>query len=67
MSQLIFTLISPGGGIVTAGLAIYDTMQFINAPINYCNWTSGKYGKFPSTMAGEPRKRFVLGSNSFVQ
>jgi len=33
-SKPIFIYINSPGGVVTAGLAIYDTMQYINAPVS---------------------------------
>jgi len=50
---------SPGGG-VTAGLAIYDTMQFIKPDI--CTYVMGQAASMGSFLAqaGAPGKRFVL-------
>ena len=54
-----FYINSPGGG-VTSGLAIYDTMQFINAPVSTIVMGQAcSMGSFLA-MAGEPGKRFVL-------
>ena len=54
-----FYINSPGGS-VTAGLAIYDTMQFINAPVSTIVMGQAcSMGSFLA-MAGEPGKRFVL-------
>lgn len=54
-----FYINSPGG-LVTAGLAIYDTMQFINAPVStIVIGQAASMGSFLA-MAGEPGKRFVL-------
>lgn len=54
-----FYINSPGGA-VTAGLAIYDTMQFINAPVSTIVMGQAcSMGSFLA-MAGEPGKRFVL-------
>lgn len=50
---------SPGGS-VTAGLAIYDTMQFCKCPIHtYVMGQAASMGSFLA-QAGEPGKRFVL-------
>lgn len=50
---------SPGGS-VTAGLAIYDTMQFSKCPIHtYVMGQAASMGSFLA-QAGEPGKRFVL-------
>ena len=50
---------SPGGS-VTAGLAIYDTMQFIKAPVHtYVMGQAASMGSFLA-QAGTPGKRFVL-------
>ena len=52
--------INSPGGLVTAGLAIYDTMQFINAPVStIVIGQAASMGSFLA-MAGEPGKRFVL-------
>lgn len=54
-----FYINSPGGA-VTAGLAIYDTMQFINAPVSTIVMGQAcSMGSFLA-QAGEPGKRFVL-------
>jgi len=50
---------SPGGS-VTAGLAIYDTMQFIKCPVHtYVMGQAASMGSFLA-QAGEAGKRFVL-------
>lgn len=54
-----FYINSPGGS-VTAGLSIYDTMQFINAPVSTIVMGQAcSMGSFLA-QAGEPGKRFVL-------
>lgn len=54
-----FYINSPGGS-VTSGLAIYDTMQFINAPVSTIVMGQAcSMGSFLA-QAGEPGKRFVL-------
>lgn len=55
---------SPGGS-VTAGLAIYDTMQFLSCDVNtYCIGIAASMGAVLLS-AGTPGKRFVL-PNSHV-
>ncbi len=50
---------SPGGSI-TAGMAIYDTMQYIKAPVNtICIGMAASMGAF-LLAAGEKGKRFAL-------
>ena len=52
--------INSPGGAVTAGLAIYDTMQFIKCPVHtYVMGQACSMGSFLA-QAGEPGKRFVL-------
>lgn len=54
-----FYINSPGGS-VTAGLAMYDTMQYINSPVStIVMGQAASMGSFLA-MAGEPGKRFVL-------
>lgn len=56
---------SPGGS-VTSGLAIYDTMRFIQAPVHtLCMGTAGSMGSF-LLMAGEPGHRLALPNASVV-
>jgi ATP-dependent Clp protease protease subunit len=56
---------SPGGSI-TAGLAIYDTMQFIKAPVGtLCMGTAYSMGSF-LLMAGEPGHRVALPNASIL-
>ncbi|HVW92510.1 MAG TPA: ATP-dependent Clp protease proteolytic subunit [Devosia sp.] len=58
--------INSPGGVVTAGLAIYDTMQFIKAPIStLCMGTAYSMGSF-LLMAGEPGRRFALPNASIL-
>lgn len=54
-----FYINSPGG-LVTAGLSIYDTMQFIKP--NVCTYVMGQAASMGSFLAqaGSPGKRFVL-------
>ena len=48
------------GGVVTSGLAMYDTMQFIKAPVRtLCVGTARSMGSF-LLMGGEPGERAAL-------
>ncbi|MBB6261020.1 ATP-dependent Clp protease protease subunit [Paenochrobactrum gallinarii] len=52
------------GGSMTSGLAIYDTMQFIHAPVHtLCMGTARSMGSF-LLMAGEPGHRSALPNAS---
>ena len=52
--------INSPGGMVTSGFAMYDTMQFIQAPVHtLCMGTARSMGSF-LLMAGEPGQRSVL-------
>ena len=52
------------GGVVTSGLAVYDTMQFIKAPVRtLCVGTARSMGSF-LLMAGEPGERAALPNAS---
>jgi ATP-dependent Clp protease protease subunit len=54
-----FYVNSPGG-LVTAGLAIYDTMQYIRSPVaTYCMGQAASMGAL-LLAAGEAGKRFAL-------
>jgi ATP-dependent Clp protease protease subunit len=56
---------SPGGSI-TAGLAIYDTMQFIkNKVVTYCIGQAASMGAF-LLLSGEPGKRFALPNSRIL-
>ena len=56
--------INSPGGVVSAGLAIYDTMQFIKAPVHtLCMGTARSMGSF-LLMAGEPGHRAALPNAS---
>ena len=56
---------SPGGS-VTAGLAIYDTMQFISCPVaTYCIGQAASVGAVLLT-AGAKGKRFALPSSRIM-
>ena len=52
--------INSPGGVVTAGMAIYDTMQYINCDVNtICIGQAASMGALLLT-AGEAKKRFAL-------
>ena len=52
--------INSPGGVVTAGMAIYDTMQFIKSPVTtLCIGQAASMGSL-LLCAGAPGKRFVL-------
>jgi ATP-dependent Clp protease, protease subunit len=56
--------INSPGGVVTSGLAIYDTMQFIRSPVaTLCMGTARSMGSF-LLMAGEPGHRGALPNSS---
>jgi len=56
----IFLYINSPGGLVTAGLAIYDTMQYLKAPVStICVGQAASMGAVLLT-AGEAGKRFAL-------
>jgi ATP-dependent Clp protease protease subunit len=57
--EIHFYINSPGG-LVTAGLAIYDTMQYIRSPVaTYCMGQAASMGAL-LLAAGEKGKRFAL-------
>ena len=56
----IYLYINSPGGIVSAGMAIYDTMQFLKAPVNtICMGMAASMGSF-LLAAGRPGKRSDL-------
>ncbi len=56
----IFMYINSPGGVVTAGMAIYDTMQYINAPVaTLCMGQAASMGAL-LLASGEPGKRYCL-------
>jgi ATP-dependent Clp protease protease subunit len=58
--------INSPGGVVTSGLAIYDTMQFIKCPIaTLCMGTARSMGSF-LLMAGTPGRRAALANASIL-
>ncbi len=57
--EIHFYINSPGG-LVTAGLAIYDTMQYIRSPVaTYCMGQAASMGAL-LLAAGEEGKRYAL-------
>ena len=62
----IHMYINSPGGVVTAGMAIYDTMQFISAPVaTYCLGQAASMGAI-LLCAGEKKKRFILPSSRIM-
>lgn len=62
----IHLYINSPGGSVTAGLAIYDTMQFLNCPINtYCIGMAASMGAV-LLCAGTKGKRFALPNSDIM-
>jgi ATP-dependent Clp protease, protease subunit len=62
----IHLYINSPGGVVTAGMAIYDTMQYITAPVaTYCLGQAASMGAVLLS-AGEPGKRFTLPSSRIM-
>ena len=58
--------INTPGGSVTAGLAIYDTMQYVNCPIStVCVGLAGSMGA-TLLAAGEKGKRFALPNSEIL-
>ena len=54
------------GGVVTSGLAMYDTMQYIRAPVHtLCMGTARSMGSF-LLMAGQPGERAALPNASIL-
>ena len=62
----ISVYINSPGGSVTAGLAIYDTMQFVKCPIaTYCIGQAASMGAILLT-AGAPKRRFALPNSRIM-
>lgn len=60
----IHLYINSPGGVITSGLAMYDTMQFIKSPVHtLCMGTARSMGSFP-LMAGEPGHRMAMPNAS---
>jgi ATP-dependent Clp protease protease subunit len=58
--------INSPGGVVTSGLAIYDTMQYIRSPVaTVCMGTARSMGSF-LLMAGAPGRRIALPNASIM-
>lgn len=58
--KAITLYINSPGGSVTAGLALYDTMQYISAPVStLCIGQAASMGSL-LLAAGEPGRRFIL-------
>ena len=56
----IFLYINSPGGVITAGLAIYDTMQYVRAPVStICTGIAMSMGAV-LLAAGAPGRRFAL-------
>lgn len=65
-SKPINLYINSPGGVVSSGLAMYDTMRFIQAPVHtLCMGTARSMGSF-LLMAGEPGERAVLPNASIL-
>jgi ATP-dependent Clp protease protease subunit len=64
--QPVALYINSPGGVVTSGLAIYDTMQWIKCPVyTLCLGTAYSMGSF-LLMAGEPGHRIALPNASIM-
>lgn len=60
----IHLYINSPGGVITSGLTMYDTMQFIKSPVHtLCMGTARSMGSF-LLMAGEPGHRMALPNAS---
>jgi ATP-dependent Clp protease, protease subunit len=65
-SKEISLYINSPGGVVTAGLAIYDTMQYIKSPVaTLCAGFAASMGSF-LLMAGAPGRRVCLPNARIV-
>jgi ATP-dependent Clp protease, protease subunit len=65
-SKTIAMYINSPGGMVTSGLAIYDTMQWIKSPVaTVCMGTAYSMGSF-LLMAGAPGQRIALPNASIL-
>lgn len=62
----IHLYINSPGGVVTAGLAIYDTMQYVKPPI--ATWCVGQASSMGSLLltAGEPGMRYSLPNSRIM-
>ena len=60
----IHLYINSPGGVITSGLAMYDTMRYLKAPVHtLCMGTARSMGSF-LLMAGEPGERAALPNAS---
>jgi ATP-dependent Clp protease protease subunit len=65
-SKNIFLYINSPGGVVSAGLAIYDTMQYLRSPINtICIGLGASMGAL-LLAAGTPGKRMALPNSRIL-
>ena len=63
--EIYFYINSPGG-LVTAGLGVYDTMQYIKSPVStLCIGQASSMGSF-LLAAGEKEKRFSLPNSRIM-
>lgn len=61
-----YLYINSPGGVVTAGMAIYDTMQFIKTKVStICMGQAASMGAF-LLAAGEPGRRFALPNSRIM-
>jgi len=64
--KTIAMYINSPGGVVTSGLAIYDTMQWVKCPVaTVCMGTAYSMGSF-LLMAGSPGQRIALPNASIL-
>ena len=62
----IHLYVNSPGGVVTAGMAIYDTMQYLKAPVStICVGQAASMGAV-LLAAGEPGKRFTLPNSRIM-
>ncbi len=62
----IYMYINSPGGVITAGMAIYDTMQYISAPVaTLCMGQAASMGALLLT-AGEPGMRYSLPNSRIM-
>jgi ATP-dependent Clp protease protease subunit len=62
--DISFYINSPGGS-VSAGMSIYDTMQFIKPDVSTLCWVCGQHGRF-LLAAGAKGKRFSLPNSKIM-
>ena len=62
----IFLYINSPGGVITSGLAIYDTMQYVRAPVStICTGIAMSMGAV-LLAAGAPGRRFALPHSRII-